>query len=152
MDNLGNRLSDLGRREEALAASQPPADIGRLLAEVRPDASLPDLAMSLGALGQAHASAGYPALAASTYEEGLTVIAPLVERHRRTFEDLARALGAGHIAACEDAGQTPNQALLSRISDALHGQEGGGGATRRLRRCLRKLCALFSRTRRLKRF
>ena len=46
-----HRLSDLGRREEALAASQEAVEICRRLAAARPDAFLPDLAMSLNNLG-----------------------------------------------------------------------------------------------------
>ncbi|MFN0182134.1 MAG: tetratricopeptide repeat protein [Gemmatimonadales bacterium] len=48
---FGIRLSNLGRREEALAASQEAVDINRRLAQARPDAFLPDLAMSLNNLG-----------------------------------------------------------------------------------------------------
>jgi hypothetical protein len=50
-NNLGGRLSDLGRREEALAAAQEAVDIRRRVAAARPDAFLPDLAMSLNYLG-----------------------------------------------------------------------------------------------------
>ena len=49
--NLGGRLSELGRREDALAAAQEATDIYRRLAAARPDAFLPDLAMSLNNLG-----------------------------------------------------------------------------------------------------
>ena len=51
LDNLGNRLSELGRREDALAAAQEATDIYRRFAAVRPDAFLPDLARSLNNLG-----------------------------------------------------------------------------------------------------
>ncbi|MGD8450188.1 MAG: tetratricopeptide repeat protein [Phycisphaerae bacterium] len=51
LNNLGNRLSDLGCREEALAASQEAVDIRRRLAATRPDAFLPYLATSLNNLG-----------------------------------------------------------------------------------------------------
>ncbi|MFN7056797.1 TIR domain-containing protein, partial [Hyphomonas sp.] len=44
LNNLGARLSELGRREDALAATQEAADIRRTLAAARPDAFLPDLA------------------------------------------------------------------------------------------------------------
>ena len=47
LNNLSDRLSDLGRREEALAAIEEAVAIRRQLAEARPDAFLPDLAMSL---------------------------------------------------------------------------------------------------------
>ena len=48
---LGIRFSNLGRREDALAASQEAVDIRRRLAELRPDAFLPDLATSLNNTG-----------------------------------------------------------------------------------------------------
>ena len=48
LNNLGMGFSDLGRREEALAAAQEAVDIYRRLAQTRPDAFLPDLATSLG--------------------------------------------------------------------------------------------------------
>jgi tetratricopeptide (TPR) repeat protein len=51
LNRLGNRLGDLGRREDALAAAREATDIYRRLAADRPDAFLPDLAMSLTNLG-----------------------------------------------------------------------------------------------------
>ena len=45
-------LSNLGRREEALAASQEAVEIYRRLAAARPDAFLPDLASSVSALSR----------------------------------------------------------------------------------------------------
>ena len=50
LNNLSVRLGDLGRREEALAASQEAAELYRELAAARPDAFRPDLAMSLNNL------------------------------------------------------------------------------------------------------
>ncbi|MGY1937539.1 P-loop NTPase, partial [Nocardia gipuzkoensis] len=50
LNNLSNRLSELGRHEEGLAAAEEAAGIYRKLAETRPDAYLPDLAMSLNGL------------------------------------------------------------------------------------------------------
>ena len=65
LNNLSVWLSELGRREEALAASQEAATIYRELAAARPDAFRPDLAMSLNNLsvrladlGQAGGGAG----------------------------------------------------------------------------------------------
>ncbi len=51
LNNLGARLSGLGRREDALSATQEAVDIYRDLSRTRPDAFLPDLAMSLNNLG-----------------------------------------------------------------------------------------------------
>ena len=45
--DLSNRLGDLGRREEALAAIEEAVTIYRQLAQARPDAFLPDLAAAL---------------------------------------------------------------------------------------------------------
>ena len=47
---LANRLSDLGRREEALERAEEASDLYRELAAARPDAFRPDLAMSLNNL------------------------------------------------------------------------------------------------------
>jgi tetratricopeptide (TPR) repeat protein len=52
LNNLSNRLSEVGRREEALAAVQEAVAAYRRLAEVTPDAFLPNLAMSLRVLAQ----------------------------------------------------------------------------------------------------
>jgi tetratricopeptide (TPR) repeat protein len=49
--NLGTRLSNLERREEALAATQEAVEIYRRLTQTRPDAHLPDLATILLNLG-----------------------------------------------------------------------------------------------------
>ncbi|MFC7616260.1 tetratricopeptide repeat protein [Actinokineospora soli] len=50
LNNLSNRLGDLGRWEEALGAITEAVDIRRRLAADRPDAFLPDLATSLNNL------------------------------------------------------------------------------------------------------
>ena len=47
----GIALSTLGRREQALNATQQAVHIQRILAELRPEAFLPDLASSLNNLG-----------------------------------------------------------------------------------------------------
>ena len=49
-NNLSVRLSNLGRREEALAQAQEAVRLYQQLAAARPDAFLPDLAMSLNNL------------------------------------------------------------------------------------------------------
>jgi tetratricopeptide (TPR) repeat protein len=51
LNNLGNRLGELGRREEALAAARDATDVCRRLAAERPDAFSPFLAGSLDNLG-----------------------------------------------------------------------------------------------------
>jgi tetratricopeptide (TPR) repeat protein len=119
LTNLGVDLSDLGRREEALAATQEAIDIRRRLAETRPDAFLPDLATSLGALNATLAAAGRHGEAAAAAREGLAAIASFVERHPQAFGDLAQALARDHVAACEKAGAKPDKELLGRIAHAV---------------------------------
>ena len=58
LNDLSNRLARLGRREEALAAIQEAAAIRRELAEARPDAFRPALAMSLNNLSNRLATWG----------------------------------------------------------------------------------------------
>jgi Tetratricopeptide repeat len=58
LSNLSNRLADLGRREEALAAGQEAADLYRELAAARPDAFGPNLASSLNNLSVRLAALG----------------------------------------------------------------------------------------------
>ena len=58
LSNLGNRLGEAGRREEALAAEQEAVAIRRELAEASPAAYLPDLAASLSNLGNRLARPG----------------------------------------------------------------------------------------------
>ena len=47
LNNLANRLSDVGRREDALAAAEEAVALRRELARARPDAFTPNLAGSL---------------------------------------------------------------------------------------------------------
>ena len=58
LNNLSNRLAELGRREEALDAIGESADLYRRLAAERPDAFRPDLAMSLNNLSNRLAELG----------------------------------------------------------------------------------------------
>ena len=58
LNNLSNRLADLGRREDALAAIDEAVDVYRQLAAARPDAFTPDLARSLNNLSNRLADLG----------------------------------------------------------------------------------------------
>jgi len=51
LNNLGNCLSDLGRREEALEPTEEAVEIYRQLAKSNPDAFMPALATSLNTRG-----------------------------------------------------------------------------------------------------
>ena len=79
LNNEGARLSDLGRREEALAATQEAVSLYRRLAEQAPDAFSPDLAMSLNNLGNRLSDLG-------RREEALAATQEAVSLYRRLAE------------------------------------------------------------------
>jgi hypothetical protein len=86
LNNLANRLSDLGRREEALAAAQEAADLYRALAAQRPDAFNPDLATSLGTLGFfLRQDEQTIADAATCFAEGIERLRPLSYKSRKAM-------------------------------------------------------------------
>jgi Tetratricopeptide repeat len=81
LNTLGAVLSGLGRREEALAAMQQAVDIRRPIAQTRPDAFLPDLAVSLHNLGLGLSNVGCHDRALAATQEALA----------RPVEDQSRA-------------------------------------------------------------
>ena len=79
-NNLSNRLAGLGRREEALAAIEEAVAIRRRLVEARPEAFLPDLALSLTNLSNHLAGLG-------RREEALAAVEEAAAIYRRVAED-----------------------------------------------------------------
>ena len=115
LNNLGGDLSNLGRREEALAASQEAVDIRMRLAATRSDAFLPDLASSLGAHSSVLAALDRHHEAARMVADALRIILPYAERYR----ELTRTITADVLRYNDAAGQAPDQALLERAAQAL---------------------------------
>lgn len=76
LNNLGYRLSHLGKREEALAAAQEAVELYRRLAAARPDAFTPGLAASLLNLGNQMGDLG-------RREEALAVAQEAAKLYRR---------------------------------------------------------------------
>ncbi len=92
-NNLGLRLSNLGRREDALDATQEAVDLFRRLIETRPDAILPDLAMSLNNLGTMYSELGRREDALNATQEAVNYYRQLVEtRPDAILSDLAMSL------------------------------------------------------------
>ena len=85
LSNLGLRLGDLGRREEALAASQEAVEIRRRLAQARPDAFLPDLATSLNNLGNHLSNLGLSEEALAASREAVDIYRRLAQSGPNTF-------------------------------------------------------------------
>jgi tetratricopeptide (TPR) repeat protein len=90
---LSIRLADLGRREEALAAIEQATGIYRQLAEDRPDAFLPDLAMSLNNRAGCLADVGRREEALAVIEQATGIYRQLAEDRPDAFlPDLATSL------------------------------------------------------------
>jgi tetratricopeptide (TPR) repeat protein len=93
LSNFGNRLSGLGRYEEALAASQEAVAIYRRLAETRPDSFLPDLASSLNNVSWALSHLGRREEALAANQEAVAIDRRLAEIRPDAFlPDLAWSL------------------------------------------------------------
>jgi hypothetical protein len=91
--DLSNRLGDLGRREEALAAIEEAVTIRRELARARPDAFLPDLAMSLNNQSADLGDLGRREEALAAIEEAVTIRRELARARPRLFGSaLSRSL------------------------------------------------------------
>ncbi|WP_336159985.1 tetratricopeptide repeat protein [Amycolatopsis sp. VC5-11] len=80
LNKVSNRLGDVGRREEALAAVTEAVETCRRLASQRPDAYLPDLAGSLSNLSNGLGDVG-------RREESLAAVTEAVEIHRRLADE-----------------------------------------------------------------
>jgi tetratricopeptide (TPR) repeat protein len=117
LNNLGSRLSDLGRREDALQATEQAVEIRRRLALERPDVFRPDLASSLNNLGAMYSDLGRREDALQTTEQAVEIRRRLaLERSDAFRHDLANSLnnlGAMYSALGrrEDALQATEQAV-----------------------------------------
>ncbi len=76
LNNLGNRQRELGQREAALAFIHEAVDLYRKLATARPDAFLPELAMSLTSLGNRQSALGQHEAALASTQEALDALWP----------------------------------------------------------------------------
>ena len=98
LNNLSNRLADLGRREEALAAITEAAGIRRVLAGARPDAFLPDLAGSLNNLSVRLAGLGRREEALAAITEAAGAYRVLAARWPDVYQnELQRSLDLLHL-------------------------------------------------------
>jgi tetratricopeptide (TPR) repeat protein len=85
LNNLANRLSALGRREEALKAAEEAVRLYRALAEASPDIFLPDLAMSLNNLANRLSDLGRREEALKAAEEAVRLYRALAEARIDAF-------------------------------------------------------------------
>jgi hypothetical protein len=95
LNNLANRLSELGRREEALDKAHEAVRIREQLAKARPDAFLPDLAMSLNNLANRLSGLGRREEALDKALEAVRLYEQLAKARPDTFlPNLAISYGA----------------------------------------------------------
>ena len=93
LGNYGTALSALGRREEALKASQEAVDLYRSLADQNPQAFLPDLAMSLNNLGNRFSNLGRREEALKASQDAVDLYRTLADQNPQAFlPDLASSL------------------------------------------------------------
>jgi tetratricopeptide (TPR) repeat protein len=85
LNNLTGRLSELGRREEALAASQESVTIRRELAAARPDAFRPHLVASLHNLSNRLADLGRREKALAAIQEAADIFRELAAARPDAF-------------------------------------------------------------------
>src|ERR1700677_2662432 len=85
LNNLASCLSALGQREEALAAIEEAVTTYRTLARTRPDAFLPDLALSLNNLATCLSGLEQREEALTAIEEALTIRRALAYTRRNTY-------------------------------------------------------------------
>ena len=93
LNNLANRVSALGRREEALEAAQEAVALYRDLAAARPDAFIPNLAMSLNNLANVLSGLGRREEALEAVQEAVALYRDLADARPDAFTpDLAASL------------------------------------------------------------
>jgi tetratricopeptide (TPR) repeat protein len=139
LNNLGNRLSDLGRDEEALATAKEAAGLYRRIARERPDAFLSGLAASLSNLGKFFSALGQFEEALTAAEEAASLYRQLARQRPDAFAPyLARSLVSLHscliclgreeeaLAVFEEAtnlqqrlAKGPDTSLLDRVIEAI---------------------------------
>jgi tetratricopeptide (TPR) repeat protein len=119
LNNLGEFLSDLGRREDALAAAQEATDIRRRLAAARPDAFLPDLASSLNNLGLHLSELGRREDALAAAQEAVAALAPFFLKLPAAYGQWMAVMARQYIECSESLGVEPDAALLAPIVEAV---------------------------------
>ena len=93
LNNLSNRQSNLGQREQALASIEEAVGLYRGLAAARPDAFRPDLASSLNNLSNQQSNLGQREQALASIEEAVRLYRDLAAARPDAFRpDLASSL------------------------------------------------------------
>ncbi|MBY0277661.1 tetratricopeptide repeat protein, partial [Candidatus Binatia bacterium] len=105
-------------------AAQEALTIRRRLAKARPDAFEPYLAMSLNNLGNMLSELGRREDALDAAREAAEVLWPHTMRLPGGFDAWLKVIAANYVRRCEEAGVDPDEALLTRIGEALRNTPG----------------------------
>lgn len=119
-NNLANRLSDVGRRAEALSAANEAVELRRELAAQNRDAFLPDLAMSISNLAGRLSDVGRWGEALSAGEEAVKLYRELVARNREAFLP-SLAMSVNNLAnRLSDVGKRAEALAASEVAVSLY--------------------------------
>ncbi|MDC0722498.1 tetratricopeptide repeat protein [Nannocystis bainbridge] len=114
LNNLGNRQSEVGQREAALASTAEAVRIYEELAKRNPDAFQPDLAMSLNNLGNRQGEVGQREAALVSVAEAVRIFEELAKRNPDAFQpDLAASLN--NLGAMQSEVGQREAALVSTV-------------------------------------
>jgi tetratricopeptide (TPR) repeat protein len=117
LNNLANTLSALGRHEEALAQAQEAVRIYAQLAQARPDAFLPNLAVSCGTRGTILTVLERHAEAAASFAQGIRALTPLLQKVPAARAGLMAGLCRDYLQAIERVNSEPDRALLAPVEE-----------------------------------
>ncbi len=118
-NNLALRLSELGRRAEALGPAQEALKLYRALARANPDAFNPDLAMALVALGSVLAGDERGPQARACFAEGIQLLTPYFLALPEAHQPLMASLVEAYQLLSKALGEAPDAALLEPVQKVL---------------------------------
>ena len=108
-------LSELGRREDALAAAEEAVALYRTLAAQRPDAFRSDLAKSLMVLAQCLEAMDRRGEGLQANVEAIETLSDPFIRLPSAHTRLMRAIALDYLERCKKLGRVPDMVLLGPI-------------------------------------
>ncbi|MEM6447214.1 MAG: TIR domain-containing protein [Cyanobacteria bacterium P01_D01_bin.123] len=129
LNNQSNRLSELGRREEALETARESVEIYRELARTRPDAFLPDVAGSLNNFGTMLSELGRREEALEAAREAVALLLPFFERYPQGFMNWMQVFTRNYLERSEQAGREPDIELIAKIAAIFESLQSSGNAS-----------------------
>jgi tetratricopeptide (TPR) repeat protein len=118
-------LSDLGQREAALAASEEAVAHYRELARTRPDAFVPDLAISLNNLADHLSALGQREAALAASEEAIIALSPHFQANPQSFGDWMAHIRAIYVKLSQECRREPRFELLGATAPAIDDEPSG---------------------------